>query len=60
MKTALKSIVPTVCGFAAFAYIAWQIHGSGGEIRLARGYKVEIVVHGPDGKIIPAIGRAPQ
>jgi len=31
-----------------------------GEFRLDKGYKVDIIVKGPDGKIIPAIGRAPK
>jgi len=60
VKTSAKAVVPTFCCFAVFAWLAWQIHGAGGEFRLDKGYKVEIVVHGPDGKIIPAIGRAPR
>ena len=59
MKTLAKASLPTFC-FGAFAWLAWQIHGAGGEFRLERGYKVDIVVHGPDGKIIPAIGRVPR
>jgi hypothetical protein len=59
LKTSPKALVPAVC-FAVFAYLAWQVHGVGGEFRLAKDYKVEIIVHGPDGKIIPALGRAPQ
>lgn len=60
MKTSAKAAIPAVCVFIAFGYIAWQVSRVGGEFRLDRGYKVEIVVHGPDGTIIPAIGRAPR
>jgi len=60
VRTSPKAIVPVACCFAAFGYIGWQIAHAGGDFRLDRGYKVEIVVHGPDGKIIPAIGQAPK
>jgi len=60
VKTSAKAAVPAVCGFAVFGYIAWQVSRAGGDFRLDREYKVEIVVHGPDGTIIPAIGRAPK
>jgi hypothetical protein len=60
MKTPVKTLVPAACCFAAFGYIGWQIAHTGADFRLDRGYKVEIVVHGPDGTIIPAIGRAPR
>jgi len=60
VRRSLKAIIPSACCFAALAYIGWRLYRSGGEFRLAEGYKVEIVVKGPDGKIIPAVGRAHQ
>jgi hypothetical protein len=60
VKSSPKAVVPAVCFLGAFGYIAWQIRTSGGDFRLDKPYKVEIIVHGPDGKIIPAVGRAPR
>jgi hypothetical protein len=59
VKTPVQIAVPAIC-FAAFGYLAWQVHRAGGDFHLDPGYKVEIIVHGPDGEIIPAIGRAPR
>jgi hypothetical protein len=58
VKASLKAFVPAFCCFAAFGYFAWKVHRGGGDFQLERGYKVEIVVHGPDGKVIPIVGRA--
>jgi hypothetical protein len=55
----VKAIIPSACCFIVLAYIGWRIHRSG-EFRLDQGYKVDIVVKGPDGKIIPAVGLAPK
>jgi hypothetical protein len=52
--------VPVACCFAAFGYLGWRIARSEGDFRLDRSYRVEIVVYGSDGKIIPAIGPAPK
>lgn len=60
MKRSMKAFVTPVCCFAAFGYMGWRLSHSGGELRLDKGYKVDIVVKGPDGKVIPAIGRAPK
>jgi hypothetical protein len=60
VKRSVKVLIPSVCCFAAFAYIGWRLSRGNGEFRLDKGYKVDIVVKGPDGKIIPAVGRAPQ
>jgi hypothetical protein len=60
VKTSPKAVIPTVCLFAAFGYFAWQLRRGGGDFQLDKRYKVEIIVHGPDGRIIPAIGRAPR
>jgi len=57
-----RVIIPTACCFTAFAYIGWHLARGGvdKDIDPEKNYKVDIVVRGPDGKIIPAIGRAPK
>jgi hypothetical protein len=60
VKSSTKALVPAACCFVTFAYIAWQIAFATGELRLDQPFNVEIVVHGPDGKVIPAVGRAPK
>ena len=56
----VRASIPAACCFIAFAYITWQLSRGAGDLRLDRPYKVEIIVHGPDGKIIPIVGRAPR
>lgn len=60
MKRSVKALIPSTCCFIALAYIGWRMSQGSGEFRLDKGYKVDIIVKGPDGKIIPAIGRAPK
>jgi hypothetical protein len=60
VKRSLRAIVPCACCFAALVYIGWRISCGSGELRPGKDYKVDIVVKGPDGKVIPAVGRAPK
>jgi hypothetical protein len=60
VKCCVKAIIPSTCCFVALGYIGWHMSQGSGEFRLDKGYKVDIIAKGPDGKIIPAIGRAPK
>jgi len=56
----VKATIPSVCCLLAFVCIAWQLYRGSGDLRLDQAYKVDIVVKGPDGAVIPIIGRAPR
>ena len=56
----VKAAIPAACCFAAFAYFGWQLSRGSADLRLDRPYKVEIIIKGSDGKVIPIIGQAPK
>jgi hypothetical protein len=62
VKRYARVMIPCACCFAAFAYIGWHLWRGGvdKDIDPEKTNNVEIIVKGPDGKIIPAIGRAPK
>ena len=56
----MKAAIPAALCFVSLLYCCWRVHRSRGDFDPDKGYKVEVVVHGPDGQIIPPIARAPR
>ena len=57
----MKAKVPAVICFVVFLYCCWMVHRSRNSyFPPDTSYKVEVIVHGPDGEIIKPIARAPQ
>lgn len=54
----LKATVPVLVCCAVLLYCCWSIYRRNAGVYVTQEYNVEIVVRGPDGKIIPAVGRA--
>jgi hypothetical protein len=54
----MKATVPACLCLAAQLYCCWVlVRAKSGTAANDGGYKVEITVYGPDGKVIPAIRR---
>ena len=51
----MKAKIPAFLCFVAGLHSCWMIHGANAGRLVYNTYTVEITVHGPDGKIIPAI-----
>ncbi len=56
----LKTIVPVLVCWALLLYCCWDIFRRNRPAYVSQEYNVEITVTGPDGKIIPIVGRAPK
>ena len=56
----LKATVPVLVCCGVLLYCCWSIHHRNAGVYVSQEYNVEIIVRGPDGKIIPAVRRAPQ
>jgi hypothetical protein len=54
----LKAIVPVLVCCLLLLYCCWDISRRSAGTYISHEYKVEITVTGPDGKIIPIVGRA--
>jgi hypothetical protein len=47
----VKSLIPVLGCVIGLCYCTWRIHQN----KYAVHFRVEITVHGPDGRVIPAI-----
>jgi hypothetical protein len=55
----LKATVPVLVCCGVLLYCCWNIYRRNAGVYVSQEYNVEIIVRGPDGKIIPAVRRAP-
>lgn len=52
-RVILRATLPALACIAGLLYCSWRVHQT--KFAAAMHYNVEIVVHGPDGKVIPAV-----
>jgi hypothetical protein len=55
----MKAIVPCFLCLVVLLHCCWTIHRAQTDFLFNKKFHVEITVYGPDGNVIPAIGRAP-
>jgi hypothetical protein len=55
----MKAIIPCFLALVVLLHCCWMIHRIRTDFLFDKKFRVEITVYGPDGNVIPAIGRAP-